>query len=648
MLIQNEPNQNKLIETIQKSRRNGERFLLSKQESDGAWRGEVDLNPGPTAQVIMLHAYTERELPARLKEKVLRYIKRMQNEDGGWSTHFGAPSDASVTCECYVALRLMGVAADDEACRKAREKIRALGGVERANPWTQLYCAVLGILPWKRIYKTPVEIMLIPEWMPIHISHLSYWVKVITIPMALLGAVGPGQPIAQAETLRAELHVDFQTFSPHLDSMFAKILIPAIETSLKAVPPVRKKAIARALNAIDQFTEKHGDFGGNTCTAMVVLLIKKCLGSSGQASFEQGFQCLMGYAHETSEEWRMQCCQSHVWDTAFALNALPSGRPEYQSAVAKGLAWLKQRQITKVAGPWNRNVDAQPGGWCFGDRHEHFPVTDCTAVSLMALNRHDSEFSSTANANLGVQWLASMQHSGGGWSAYEKYSHGMWLNKVVKFKDIEDALVDVPKGDVSSKVIEALAAFREHLPTSRAHLQDARKFLLSIRNSSGLWRGNYGINFVYGTAFAAKALRELDGKPSEDWAGPVRQFFFASQNADGGWGETEASYFDSSRAGEGPSSVVQTAWALLAVTACYSPETPEAPRLEESLARGVRFLIDRQQVDGSWQEPRFLGTVFPGAVYFRYDYYPYYFPLIALDTVEAAFQAKQAVTNSAT
>ena len=49
-----------------------------------------------------------------------------------------------------------------------------------------------------------------------------------------------------------------------------------------------------------------------------------------------------------------------------------------------------------------------------------------------------------------------------------------------------------------------------------------------------------------------------------------------------------------------------------------------------AVVRGIQFLVDRQQSDGTWDEPEFTGTGFPRVFYLRYHYYPIYFPLLAL------------------
>jgi squalene-hopene/tetraprenyl-beta-curcumene cyclase len=46
--------------------------------------------------------------------------------------------------------------------------------------------------------------------------------------------------------------------------------------------------------------------------------------------------------------------------------------------------------------------------------------------------------------------------------------------------------------------------------------------------------------------------------------------------------------------------------------------------------RGLEYLINNQDSDGTWQEEWFTGTGFPRVFYLRYHYYRHYFPLWAL------------------
>ena len=77
------------------------------------------------------------------------------------------------------------------------------------------------------------------------------------------------------------------------------------------------------------------------------------------------------------------------------------------------------------------------------------------------------------------------------------------------------------------------------------------------------------------------------------------------QNNDGGWGESCGSYVDPTMHGVGPSTASQTAWALLALVSSGDHEC-------EAVQKGLYYLTETQQEDGTWDEPYFTGTGFPG------------------------------------
>ncbi len=75
--------------------------------------------------------------------------------------------------------------------------------------------------------------------------------------------------------------------------------------------------------------------------------------------------------------------------------------------------------------------------------------------------------------------------------------------------------------------------------------------------------------------------------------------------------------------GQGSSTPSQTAWALLGLLAGGEGRS-------DCVRRGVEYLIACQNSDGSWPEPEFTGTGFPGHFYMNYHHYRNYFPLMAL------------------
>jgi squalene-hopene/tetraprenyl-beta-curcumene cyclase len=82
------------------------------------------------------------------------------------------------------------------------------------------------------------------------------------------------------------------------------------------------------------------------------------------------------------------------------------------------------------------------------------------------------------------------------------------------------------------------------------------------------------------------------------------------------------SYDDAAWAGRGHSTASQTAWALLALLA--------AGERSEAVDRGVLWLARTQRADGTWDEPWFTGTGFPGDFFINYHLYRLVFPVSAL------------------
>jgi squalene-hopene/tetraprenyl-beta-curcumene cyclase len=131
---------------------------------------------------------------------------------------------------------------------------------------------------------------------------------------------------------------------------------------------------------------------------------------------------------------------------------------------------------------------------------------------------------------------------------------------------------------------------------------------------------------VYGTwsvlcAFAAAGIGGEDPRVRLAVA-----WLKAHQNLDGGWGEDCRSYVDPSWIGRGESTASQTAWAVIALHAAEESDSDAA-------LRGINWLGSHQRPDGTWDEPQYTGTGFPGDFYINYHLYRLVFPVMALGRV---------------
>jgi squalene-hopene/tetraprenyl-beta-curcumene cyclase len=183
--------------------------------------------------------------------------------------------------------------------------------------------------------------------------------------------------------------------------------------------------------------------------------------------------------------------------------------------------------------------------------------------------------------------------------------------------------------------VEALAheGMRGHLAVRRGVA-----WLLRAQEADGSWFGRWGANYVYGTGAVVPALIAAGVKPGKPCIRRAVTWLEEHQNADGGWGEDLRSYDDPALAGRGESTASQTAWALMALLAA------EGDRATESAAvrRGAAWLATTQRADGTWDEPQFTGTGFPGDFYINYHLYRLVFPVSALGRYLRAVEGRSA------
>ena len=323
---------------------------------------------------------------------------------------------------------------------------------------------------------------------------------------------------------------------------------------------------------------------------------------------------------------RLEACQSPVWDTVLIMIALAdAGLPADHPALARAARWVLDEEI-RGPGDWQvRLPDLAPGGWAFEFDNDGYPDTDDTAEVVLALRRAGpvnpkipTSPNNRAAIDRGLAWLAGMQSKDGGWGAFDADNTRKLVNKL-PFCDF-GAVIDPPSADVTAHIVEAFAA------EGRATDLVVRRgvvWLLRAQEPDGSWFGRWGANYVYGTGAVVPALIAAGVKPSRPAIRRAVAWLEEHQNPDGGWGEDLRSYDDPALAGRGTSTASQTAWALLALLAAGEQD-------HLATERGIRWLAQTQRADGSWDEPQYTGTGFPGDFYINYHLYRLAFPISAL------------------
>jgi squalene-hopene/tetraprenyl-beta-curcumene cyclase len=569
-----------------------------------------------------------------------RWIRSQQRSDGTWATFFEGPGDLSTTIEAYVGLRLAGDDPTADHMTKALAFIASEGGLGSARVFTRLWMALFGVWSWDELPAVPPEIIFLPPFVPLNIYDFACWARQTIVAVALVASHRPVHrlPFELDELITGDRASTPAVHAPvGLRSQALKLLDRALHGYEQLArhtpvgPTLRTAARAACERWILQRQEADGGWGGIQPPWVYSIL----------ALFLQGYELdhpvlraaldgLEGFTIREDGLRRLEACQSPVWDTALAMIALSdAGVDGNDEALVRAGRWLLAEEVT-VRGDWAvRRPTLEPGGWAFEFANDHYPDIDDTALvipALRALRLPDpNEQHLVCEAiNRGRRWVEGMVCADGGWGAFDA-DNTEELCRALPFCDFGE-VIDPPTADVTGHVVEMLAREPD---AERRLIEGGVSWLRRSQEPDGSFFGRWGVNYVYGVGAVVPAMIAAGVPSSDRQIRRATRWLVEHQNEDGGWGEDLRSYRDPRQAGRGASTASQTAWALLALIAAGDSATPAA-------AAGVDFLVRTQRPDGSWDEPYYTGTGFPGDFSINYHLYRVIFPLSALGRYERA------------
>ncbi len=615
--------------------------LKRRQREDGHFLFDLEADATIPAEYIFLNHYLDEREP-ELEEKLARYLRSTQDENGGWPLFYRGPADLSASVKAYYALKMVGDDPDAEHMRRARELILSMGGAERSNVFTRYALALFGEVPWKAVPVMPVELMLMPRWFPVTIWRMSYWSRTVIAPLLILAALKPRAINPTGASIRELFRRDpaeIDDWQQNPGGGRIGDFFLWLDRVLRVVEPYfPKKSRAKAMKAAEEFfiERLNGEDGlgaifpamANSVMAMEALGYRK--DDPRLVTAKKSIRLLVTPGEGESF---VQPCVSPIWDTGLAAHALmEAGESPSAPTVRRACDWLKSKQILDVKGDWAVNApDLEPGGWAFQYANDHYPDVDDTAVVAMALHRtQNPEYDE--NIARAARWIEGMQSSNGGWGAFDIDNDDDYLN-YIPFAD-HGALLDPPTEDVSARCLSFLA----QLGHRRDHPVVARgiEYLKKTQQPDGSWYGRWGTNYIYGTWSVLSALNAVGEDMNAPYVRKAVDWLLDRQNEDGGWGESGESYWQERRDAPAPSTASQTAWALLALMAAGEVEHP-------AVRRGVEWLLSRPREESGdrWVEPWFTAVGFPRVFYLRYHGYAAYFPLWALARYRRLRQANE-------
>ena len=595
-----------------------QQYFLRTQRDDGCWWGELESNPTIEAEYIMLTRFLGSDEGDRIP-RVAADIRRRQQPDGSWRMYFGAPGDLSTTIECYFALKLAGDPPDAPHMAQARAFIIEQGGIPKSRVFTKIWLALFGQWDWRATPSMPPEIMLLPKWAPFNIYRFSSWARATIVPMTIVLTLKPTRPPpagAGIEELRRDgpEALAVSRFKPNPLSVQGGFLLMdralRLWRGLRLVPG-RRRALRAAVDWIVTHQEGDGSWGGIQPPWVYSLIALSALGHPLDhpvlAKGLQGFRNEWSLPSPDGAALRVQACLSPAWDTALAMRGLmDSGVSPDHPAIQRAAEWLVGKEV-RYAGDWAiKRPHLEPSGWAFGFDNVNYPDIDDSSVivanlALTNLKDRASDSAKEATIDRAVDWLTGMQSSNGGWAAFDYNNDSRSVTKI-PFADFGEVL-DPPSADITAHMLEmyGILGYSRWHPAVRRGLH----YLWQQQEPDGSWFGRWGVNYLYGTGAALPALEAIGVDMTQPAVRKAVQWLVETQNPDGGWGETCESYVDPTLSGQGDSTASQTAWALIALIAA-------GEAVGEPVTRGIEFLVATQQADGTWDEPQFTGTGFPG------------------------------------
>ena len=629
--------------------------LYRKLNPDGHWRAELEGDSILNSEYLLMKIILEQDQAPEASEDDLRLfgkmcagLRMMQRDDGSWGQYPGSDIDVSASVKAYLCLKHFGDDTNADHMVRAREAIRAAGGADAINTFSNFYLACLGVVSWDACPAIPPEVVLLPSWFPFHLTKVSAWTRTMILPLAICSALRPVTQLPDASNID-ELFLDpasktklNQRFDAS-DPIGWKNAFLTVDKALKlarkmGITPGRAQSIKKAEEWILERAGSDTTEGvGAIFPPMVYLQIAcKALGyERSHPVLVNAEKQLDAFIIELEDHVRIEPCFSPVWDTGTALYAVTEAGPciDSDERVARVCQWLRDKEIDHV-GDWidnlkpaDRDITMGPspidtpkscGGWAFEYRNDWYPDVDDTAMVCMALRRSADptvrdiwspdlaargDFQSRAQkidhmdlpqrraaeaARRGIRWMLTMQNDDGGWAAFDRTEDRSWM-EAIPFAD-HNAMQDPSCADITGRITESLVT--NGLPRSHPAIRRAVDYMKSEQfTDSGTWYGRWGVNHIYGSWQAIGGLIAAGEDPSQPYLQQTLHWLRDHQNADGGWGETCDSYIDPSLIGQGESTASQTAWALMSVMALLPPDQVEH---DGAVQRGVDYLTSTQ------------------------------------------------------
>ncbi|KAK1855411.1 oxidosqualene:lanosterol cyclase [Colletotrichum chrysophilum] len=643
--------------------RDGFNFFTRLQLPEGHWAcnysGPSFLIPGLVFAIYI----TGSELPKEWKVEMVCYLRHHANEDGGWGLHLEGKSTVFATGLYYVMLRLLGMDRHDPLTSKARQCLLSLGGVAGMPQWGKIWLACLNLYDWDGVNCIPVDLWLLPSWVPFHPSRWWVQCRAVYLPTSYLWSNRCTIPLTPLLTeIRQEIHTE--RFSKIDFVKYRNTLAPS--DAVRSVSPLLLFFFSIITIFYDYLLPQWLlDLASRRASEMMLREERntnwECLAPVTKAFhmvqswFEEGPDSERLRLHREKIDvylWMgtdgMTCNGTNgvqVWDTAFAVQAAVEAGladdPTFSDTLHKAHDFLEKSQLrTNLDDPFRQ---PRKGGWPFSTKSNGYIVSDCAAESLKAVLMLQKEqdypqLIDDYRLKDCVDTLLLMQNADGGFASYEKVRGSEWLELLNPAEVFDCIMVEHSYPECTTAVLTSLFLFKRYFPDYRTRdidetIRKAVGFVGNSQREDGSWYGAWAICFTYATFFALQSLEAVGEQyHNSERVRRACEFLLSKQMDDGGWGEHHSSCDERRWIQHEKSQVVNTCWAVLALMHAGYPDP-------KPIRRGLELIQSRQQGNGEWLHEGVEG-VFNRTCMIGYPNYKFYFPVMALGAFKRMYVPK--------
>lgn len=589
-------------------------YLKREQNQDGGWQGWTIAGPDATAEIVIASRFVGTLSPNDAP-KLVAYLLSQQLPDGSFPPYEGAHNGSlDLTSICYAALLSAGVEPSNSDVRRAYEFAKSNGGFGSTSAYTQILLAVAGVFP--PAFLTPMPIF------PLLIPFIERFL---------------GKRFTPAYTLMS-------------------MLLPAIVCSLRAKVErpgwLRRVAMPFAYRKTIRYLSEHqnptGNLFGSANMSVMMAIAFELLGvSHSDDRFARLLADLDRWRIEEAKTVRYMSFNSDVWNSALVLGTLRRGGVDGQDAALADSSRFLLREQSQIPLPrdWQnpRFLAPRTGGWAFEDRNPLCADCDSTSVALWGFG-HVAPRSPevTAAIDKALQWLWAMQNKDGGWPSF---SHGQptkpagpfsieagkfdssLLGALMLLLHVPPQLTDPSLEDVTGRVLQALGQLG--LRATDERVARAVRFLHSQIDVNGAWWGRWETNYLAATAEVLAGLAAVEADLSHPLVQNAVEWVKRHQHTSGGFGETVESYSNLALAGFGEPSSYLTGIVTNALIACGEAQS-------ETVSRAIRWCLNQQIEDGSWARGSYQFTMQWPWPFYQLTLSPVIYPLRAITAYRQA------------